>query len=72
MLNMKFPIDILWLDDSGKVVDIKENAKPCSSMFSCPTYRPKINSFYILELGAGRARRFNLKIGSKVVIKQRI
>ena len=35
MLNMKFSIDILWLDRDGKVIDIKENASPCTSVWGC-------------------------------------
>ncbi len=66
MLNMKFPIDILWLDGSGKVVDIAQNAKPCKSIFSCPTYRPKSDARYVLELPSGNAKRFGLREGAKV------
>ena len=29
MKDMKFPIDIIWLDSTGKVVHIEENLEPC-------------------------------------------
>ena len=65
MHNMRFSIDILWLSRNGKVVDMLENAKPCTSIFNCPTYKPSRPSFYILELAAGSARRMGVKAGSR-------
>src|SRR5271157_2080402 len=41
MLNMKFSIDVVWMNGGGKVIDIVENAKPCASMFGCRAYAPK-------------------------------
>ena len=33
MKDMKFPIDILWLDSDGKVVNIEHNLQPFVSIF---------------------------------------
>ena len=43
MKNMKFPIDIIWLDSNGAVVYIRNNLQPCTITFPflCPIYIPK-------------------------------
>src|SRR5215211_6306582 len=38
MKDIKFPIDIIWLDSDGKVVHIEQNLEPCLSVFICPNY----------------------------------
>jgi uncharacterized membrane protein (UPF0127 family) len=53
MKDMKFPIDIIWLDSNGRVVHIEQNLQPCVSVFICPTYTPNTDSQYILETVAG-------------------
>lgn len=68
MRNMLFSIDILWISKNGTVLDMVENARPCSSMFDCPTYRPLRDSFYVLELGAGRARAMKIHKGTRLEI----
>ncbi|MGE0243872.1 MAG: DUF192 domain-containing protein, partial [Nitrososphaeraceae archaeon] len=35
MKDMKFPIDIIWLDESFSIVHIEQELQPCESMFSC-------------------------------------
>ncbi len=61
MLNMKFNIDIIWLDSDGRVVHIWENATPCRSIFSCRTMKPASKGRYVLELRAGTAKRLKIK-----------
>jgi uncharacterized membrane protein (UPF0127 family) len=68
MHNMKFPIDVLWLDGKGAVVDMKEGLEPCKSMFNCPQYAPRKEASYVVELNAGEIRRLGLKAGSAVRI----
>jgi uncharacterized membrane protein (UPF0127 family) len=53
MKDIKFPIDIIWLDSDGRVVHIEQNLQPCVSVFICPTYTPNTDSQYILETVAG-------------------
>ncbi len=68
MLNMRFSIDILWLDRSGAVMHIVENAEPCASVFSCHVYRPHKPAKYVLELGAGRAKSLGIRKGSRLLM----
>lgn len=68
MLNMKFPLDIVWLDKNMKVIDFIEGIKPCTSLFSCKTYTPKYSSRYVLELKKGFIKKF--KINKNIKIKR--
>lgn len=61
MRNMKFPLDIVWLDSKRRVVDFVESAKP-SSGFDFSGYRSKEPSRYVLELNAGFVRKNRIKI----------
>jgi uncharacterized membrane protein (UPF0127 family) len=38
MYGMKFPLDIIWIDESLRVVYFVENAQPCVNI--CETYEP--------------------------------
>lgn len=63
MKDMNFPIDIIWLNDQRKVVQIKENAQPSSYPESfCPNEPSK----YVLEVSAGLAKQENIAIGSQL------
>ena len=64
MHNMRFPIDVLWLDEKGVVVDLKENLKPCKSMLDCPQFSPRKEASYVMELNAGEIKRSKLRAGS--------
>lgn len=66
MNNMKFPIDILWLDTAGKVVHIEPNLQPCTSEFNCTVYEPQNNSLYVLETVAGFAEKHQVEIGTDI------
>jgi uncharacterized membrane protein (UPF0127 family) len=64
MKEMKFPLDIFWLDITGKAVYIKENLQPCSSTLNCPTYTPDMDSLYVLETIAGFAHKYGIAKGT--------
>ena len=52
MKNMKFNIDVLWLDSNKKVVHIEQNLTPDSY----PTvYYPNNDARYVIEVNAGQA-----------------
>jgi len=69
MLNMLFPIDIIWLSKQLIVVDIVEDARPCSSIFRCKTYLPAEKALYVLELKAHMAKRLGIHKGVKLKLK---
>jgi uncharacterized membrane protein (UPF0127 family) len=66
MKNMKFPIDIIWLDSDKTVVHIEHNLQPCSSELLCPTYKPNDESLYVLETVGGFAERHDIVKGTMV------
>jgi uncharacterized membrane protein (UPF0127 family) len=68
MKNMKFPIDIIWLDSDKTVVHIEHNLEPCSFVTFCPTYKPdnNNNSLYVLETVAGFAKKHDIVEGTRV------
>ncbi len=63
MLNMKFPIDILWLDGRKRVVHVARGAKPCSSIFTCKGIQPSHDAKYVVELRSGVAREAGISVG---------
>lgn len=66
MLNMKISIDIIWLDKNFEIVHIWRNAQPCPSIFSCPVERPAKDARYVIELNAGSAKKYAMKLGEKI------
>ena len=66
MKDMKFPIDIIWLDSNGKIVHIEENLIPCPLVLICPSYAPNADSQYVLETIAGFAQRLNISLGTTI------
>lgn len=63
MKNVKFPIDIIWLDENYKVVDLKENAETCVDI--CNIYFPKEKAKYVLEVNVDSG----IKTGDKLNVK---
>lgn len=71
MKDMKFPIDIIYIDDNT-IVDIIENVPapdkktPVSSL---PIIKPKSAANFVFEINAGQSKQNNIKIGNKVTFK---
>jgi uncharacterized membrane protein (UPF0127 family) len=67
MKNMKFPIDIIWLDSNRTIVHIEHNLQPCNLDVLCPTHKPDNNSaIYVLETVAGFAEKHDIVEGTRV------
>jgi uncharacterized protein len=65
MKNCKFPIDIVWLDESRTVVHLAEAVPPCKTD-ACPVYQPLRRAAYVVELNAGQARREKALVGASL------
>lgn len=61
MKDMKYPIDIVWLDKSKKVVYIVKNAPPESYPYE--KFTPKQDARYVLELPSGTVGKKKIDIG---------
>ena len=73
MKDMKFPIDIIWINQDGKIVHIEKNLPPCVFLLPCPSYAPKDDSLYVLEVVSNFTNKFDINVGDPVdskVIKQ--
>jgi uncharacterized protein len=73
MKDMKFPIDIIWINQDGKIVHIEKDLPPCVFLLPCPSYAPKDDSLYVLEVVSNFTNKFNINVGDPVdskVIKQ--
>lgn len=66
MPDMYIAIDILWLDEAGRVVYLKENATPESYP---EHFRPDAPARYVLEVPSGYARAHGIQVGSQATIK---
>ncbi len=61
MKDMNFPIDIVWLNASKKVVYIEQNVSPDTGIDK--TYYPHVPARYVLEMSAGNVKSKNIKLG---------
>ncbi|MEW6532003.1 MAG: DUF192 domain-containing protein [Thermodesulfobacteriota bacterium] len=68
MQGMKFPIDAVWIDSTGRVLLVYENIQPNSGL----TYPSLVRSRYCLELKAGSVKRLGLSMGNKVQFGARL
>lgn len=60
MKGMKFPIDIIWIDEYQEVVHVEHSLEPCPPNSFCQTYGPDSDSLYVLETVAGFAQKYNV------------
>ena len=64
MHEVKFPIDILWLDQNHRIVQLIHKVPPCAGPAeTCPVYGGDFSSIFVLELNSGTALKHNLKPG---------
>lgn len=61
MKNMKFPLDLLWLDRGKRIIHMESHVPPCQEI-PCPSYSPDLPALYVLELKAGSIEEHGLKI----------
>jgi uncharacterized membrane protein (UPF0127 family) len=65
MKNTLIPLDMLWLDRDRQIVQIERNVPPCKAD-PCPSYGGARPGLYVLELPAGAADRFGLKVTDRL------
>ena len=63
MKEMRFPIDIVWLDKDKKVVHIVKNVPPES--YPHESFVPMEDARYVVELAAGTVARKAITIGGR-------
>ncbi len=65
MKNTLIPLDIIWINRGGKVVDIVEGARPFPGD-NPPTFRPVSKARYVLEANSGFAKKNSIKVGDSI------
>ena len=70
MRGMRFPLDIVWIDESLRVVHVTHDAPvPDAVESSLPMYTAEpIHTRYVLEIGAGLARELGIGPGVAVTV----
>ena len=71
MLNMQFPLDMIWFDHDGNIVHIEKNIPPCKTVVeitTCQSIIPDNTASYVLELTAGFIDQNNITRDSKLTI----
>ena len=67
MYEVRIPLDILWLDSRGVIVQMVHQAPPCPGpQEKCPAYGGAFKSIQVLELAAGTAAKNALKPGMRL------
>ncbi|MBP7807359.1 DUF192 domain-containing protein [Candidatus Saccharibacteria bacterium] len=63
MKDMNFPIDILWVNADGQVIELRQNVLPDSYPES---FCPADDASYVIELKAGEVARSGISEGERV------
>ena len=70
MLNMQFPLDIIWFDEDGNIVSISKDVPPCQTpteIMACESDgATSRDAKYALEVTAGFVDEFKIDKNSKL------
>ncbi len=69
MFQTRIPLDIIWLDENRRVVEISAHTPPCgdSNPRNCPSYGGQVPSKYVLELAAGEGAAHGIDVGGQIL-----
>jgi hypothetical protein len=65
MKDMHFPIDIIWLNVEGRVIDLTLNASPDSFP---KIFQPQIPAHYVLEVNAGSVQKYRVQLKDEITL----
>jgi uncharacterized protein len=67
MYHCKIGLDIVWMDDGHRIVDMSADTPPCKGLAkTCPAYGGHETSLYVLELPVGSIKAHHLAVGQVV------
>ena len=69
MRDMRFALDIIWIDSEFKIIDIEEDVTP--STFP-KIFEPRSPAHFVLEVNSGYVESFGIEIGDRVTLPKRI
>ena len=67
MTDMRFPLDLIWLEQDGRVAGVLTYVPACGSP-TCPLHEPNgtHESIAVLELASGAAARHGIEVGTVI------
>jgi len=72
MKNCEIPLDLIFIDSTNKIIDIRANVPPCKQLdptqTTCPSYVPKAPYRTVLEVNGGASKTNNFSIGLSVTV----
>ena len=63
MKNTMIPLDMIWMDEAGKVIFVSADTPPCKAD-PCATYGPNAEARQVLEIAGGMAAKEKIAAGS--------
>ena len=63
MKNTMIPLDMIWMDDGGKVLFVSADTPPCKAD-PCATYGPDGPAKMVLEIAGGKAKAEGVTVGT--------
>jgi uncharacterized membrane protein (UPF0127 family) len=67
MYQTYIPLDMIWMDEDHKIVELVESAPPCKTVASkCAHFGGHENAKFVLELNGGAIRKYGLKAGETI------
>jgi uncharacterized protein len=67
MKNTMIPLDMIWMDASGRVLFVSADTPPCKAD-PCATYGPDASARQVLEIAGGMAAKEKVTVGSQLKI----
>jgi uncharacterized membrane protein (UPF0127 family) len=68
MPDMKFALDVVWLDDQLRVTHVNYHCPPCPSRDACPPYSSNLPAAYAIEMKAGEAEVLGFVTGVQLSV----
>ena len=69
MKDMRISIDIIWIDENLKIIDIKENVAP--STFP-RIFEPRSPARFVIETNSNFTSSFGIKVGDTISLPKRL
>jgi uncharacterized membrane protein (UPF0127 family) len=67
MYQVQIPLDIIWMDNDHRIVQIVHDAQPCKTAPNqCTQYYSTKPIRYVLELAGGSAKKYGLDRGQTI------
>lgn len=64
MRNCRVSLDIIWMDETWRIVHVAESVPPCGDGDPCPPVVPMQKSLYVLEVAGGTGAALGIRPGA--------